>query len=118
SHCHPQGLGLRRPSLSGARLQQGFTTGGMGSDRHSTILRTECPLWVNNGHRGKLGECPVYPQKRTSLEPVGMSALCQKRTSRPPPVLLPYWPPKLGKRAPFLASIDDRQSDSVVAADA
>src|SRR5215469_11109514 len=24
--------------------------------------------------------CPLYPQKRTSVEPVGMSALCQKRT--------------------------------------
>jgi hypothetical protein len=24
--------------------------------------------------------CPLYPQKRTSIEPVAMSALCQKRT--------------------------------------
>src|SRR5215831_7474964 len=33
------------------RLQQGFMTGGMGSDRHfARILRTECPLWVKSGH--------------------------------------------------------------------
>ena len=25
--------------------------------------------------------CPLYPQKRTSIERVAMSALCQKRTS-------------------------------------
>jgi hypothetical protein len=24
--------------------------------------------------------CPLYPQKRTSIEPVAMSALCQKET--------------------------------------
>jgi hypothetical protein len=28
----------------------------------------------------KAGECPLYPQKRTLVERVGMSALCQKRT--------------------------------------
>ena len=26
--------------------------------------------------------CPLYPQKRTLAESVGMSALCQKRTLR------------------------------------
>src|SRR5262249_24565071 len=26
-------------------------------------------------------QCPLYPQKRTLIEHVGMSALCQKRTS-------------------------------------
>src|SRR5215831_4396838 len=26
------------------------------------------------------GACPLYPQKRTLIERVGMSALCQKRT--------------------------------------
>src|SRR5262249_53531339 len=40
-----------------------------------------CPLWVISGHRGKLKECPLYPQKRTLVERVGMSAFCQKRTS-------------------------------------
>ena len=27
--------------------------------------------------------CPLYPQKRTLIERVGMSALCQKRVRRP-----------------------------------
>src|SRR5262249_20643190 len=40
-----------------------------------------CPLWVNNGHRGQLEECPLYPQKRTLELSRGMSALCQKQTS-------------------------------------
>src|SRR5262249_43823560 len=39
-----------------------------------------CSLWVNNGHRDELKECPLYPRKRTSIGPSAMSALCQKRT--------------------------------------
>ena len=27
--------------------------------------RSRCLLWVNNGHRGQLKECPLYPQKQT-----------------------------------------------------
>ena len=38
------------------------------------------PLWVNNGHLCKLEECPLYPQKRTSLSAIAMSAKCQKQT--------------------------------------
>src|SRR6516225_9992832 len=38
------------------------------------------PLWVKSGHRGRLKECPLYPQKRTSELSRVMSALCQKRT--------------------------------------
>src|SRR5215469_8195234 len=40
----------------------------------------ECPLWVKSRHRSTTGSCPLYPQKRTLVERVGMSALCQKRT--------------------------------------
>ena len=32
--------------------RQGFTDG------------FPCPLWVNNGYRGELRECPLYPPKR------------------------------------------------------
>src|SRR5215471_9600561 len=32
------------------------------------------------GGRRRFVYCPLYPQKRTLVEPVGMSALCQKRT--------------------------------------
>src|SRR5215470_9688058 len=42
--------------------------------------RCECPLWVKSGHDGSNLQCPLYPQKRTSVEAVGMSALCQKQT--------------------------------------
>src|SRR5262249_8678524 len=41
-----------------------------------------CPLWVRIGHWHMFGSCPLYPQKRTSLSAIAMSALCQKRTSR------------------------------------
>jgi len=40
----------------------------------------QCPLWVISGHRSTFEQCPLYPRKRTSVEPVGMSAKCQKRT--------------------------------------
>jgi hypothetical protein len=43
----------------------------------------ECPLWVISGHFVTLGPCPLYPQKQTLVEGVGMSALCQKRTHAP-----------------------------------
>src|SRR5215469_5941832 len=36
---------------------------------------------VKSGHRDKLKECPLYPQRRTLELGRGMSALCQKRTS-------------------------------------
>src|SRR5215472_13844177 len=42
--------------------------------------RHEVPLWVKSGHRGQLKQCLLYPQKRTLIEHVRMSALCQKAT--------------------------------------
>src|SRR5262249_16254418 len=42
-----------------------------------------CPLWVRNGHAQGKHRCPLYPQKRTLIERVGMSALCQKQTHAP-----------------------------------
>ena len=44
---------------------------GLGCENH------QCPLWVKSRHRKGSAECPLYPQKRTSAECVGMSALCQ-----------------------------------------
>jgi hypothetical protein len=38
---------------------------------------TQCPLWVKSGHCAVSGRCPLYPQKRTLIERVGMSAVCQ-----------------------------------------
>src|SRR5262249_12993784 len=43
-------------------------------------MRAICPLWVKSGHCGRSAECPLYPQKQTLVECVGMSAKCQKRT--------------------------------------
>src|SRR5215469_11431279 len=42
---------------------------------------TQCPLWVKSGRSLMIDACLLYPQKRTLLERVRMSALCQKRTS-------------------------------------
>jgi hypothetical protein len=42
---------------------------------------SSCPLWVNNGHRSSLKQCPLYIRKRTLVERVGMSASCKKRKS-------------------------------------
>jgi hypothetical protein len=39
------------------------------------LSRQECSLWVNNGHRGWLNECLLYPQKRTF---VGISDFNEK----------------------------------------
>src|SRR5215813_12095309 len=35
---------------------------------------------VKSRHRGTSKQCPLYPQKRTSLSAIAMSALCQKQT--------------------------------------
>ena len=42
--------------------------------------RLRRPIWVTSGHSGVSGARPLYPQKRTLLRVIGMSALCQKRT--------------------------------------
>src|SRR6516162_8510226 len=39
-----------------------------------------CPLWVKSRHDALKPRCPLYPQKRTSVRPPLMSALCQKQT--------------------------------------
>ena len=41
--------------------------------------RRRCPLWVMSEHFTKFRRCPLYPRKRTSVECLTMSALCQKR---------------------------------------
>src|SRR5262245_683540 len=59
---------------------------GSGSVCEAAIRSRSCPLWVINGHDVIKPRCPLYPQKRTLLERVAMSALCQKRAfliSRP-----------------------------------
>src|SRR5262249_1108563 len=43
-------------------------------------INRQCPEGVKSGSKDLLLRCPLYPQKRTSQNAVGMSALCQKRT--------------------------------------
>ena len=43
-------------------------------------LRDGCPLWVISGHSMRSRPCPLYPSKRTLVECLAMSAICQKRT--------------------------------------
>src|SRR6516225_10997297 len=35
-----------------------------------------CPLWVKSRHSTTADQCPLYPQKRTFVSAVVMSALC------------------------------------------
>src|SRR6516165_4882961 len=44
------------------------------------LWRGQRPLWVKSRYWGRCDRCPLYPQKRTFVEGVWMSALCQKRT--------------------------------------
>ena len=66
------------------QLHQGFATGErvQGSVCTAAILSRSCPLWVKSRHRDISNQCPLYPQKQTFGDTIGMSALCQKRTLR------------------------------------
>src|SRR5215469_8526688 len=69
---------IRNPLLPPRPVSSGFC------DRALTIevatLRRSCPLWVKSRHRKGSAGCPLYPQKRTLIERVRMSALCQEQT--------------------------------------
>lgn len=41
---------------------------------------SECPLWVTSGSRSAFPILPLSPKQQTSLDAVGTSAKCQKRT--------------------------------------
>src|SRR5262249_7521880 len=43
-------------------------------------ITSSCPFKTSNAVVEALGRCPLYPQKRTLVSWVVMSALCQKRT--------------------------------------
>ena len=48
----------------------------------ASLQRAICPLWVISGHLQCKTTCPLYSRKRTCAVQLGMSALCQLRTSR------------------------------------
>jgi len=54
---------LIAPPGQGSRIVAGQT----GRLEVVRLALVRCPLWVNNGHRDWLKECPLYPQKRTWL---------------------------------------------------
>jgi len=76
-HCQSQ-----PGCLNGASAYCQHIVGASGVVHHSKIGRS-CPLWVISRQSGLLGLCPLYPRKRTKSRPLGMSALCQKRTNAP-----------------------------------
>ena len=66
-----------RATMVGTRSYLGHL-GNKGDEMHFV-----CPLWVISRHNGPFGSCPLYPQQRTFVSALSMSALCHKRTSRP-----------------------------------
>jgi hypothetical protein len=72
-------IACQRSSAGNLSALPSHATSRLGHERHRNTFE-QCPLWVRSGHRGWLKECPLYPQKQTLIERVGMSALCQKRT--------------------------------------
>src|SRR5262249_40019032 len=54
--------------------------GVRGSVCTAAILSRSCPLWVKSRHSATSELSPLYPQKRTLLRVIGMSALGLKRT--------------------------------------
>jgi hypothetical protein len=44
------------------------------------LAQHQCRLWVISRHFVTSDQCPLYPQKQTSLNDVVMSAKCHKRT--------------------------------------
>src|SRR5262249_38102575 len=84
SHCLRQGLRSASTIAYRDTITAGITDPRNGVRRSfctETIRGSACPLWVKSGHWRTSSQCPLYPQKRTSLTATGMSALCQKRTS-------------------------------------
>jgi hypothetical protein len=78
--AHLKGLGLRRFSKWDYSRDLRLAKWGFGLQCTAVIRGWRCPLWVKSGHDAPQIQCPLYPQKRTLVERVGMSALCHKRT--------------------------------------
>jgi hypothetical protein len=72
--------GLR--GAGGGRAKTSFRQAGERDPEASEqyLVRPGYPLWVIGSHCDLHKACPLYPQKRTLVERVVMSALCQKQT--------------------------------------
>ena len=67
SHCLPQGRDYDEWDAITAGICE-RRNGVRGSVCAAAILSRSCPLWVKSGHRGRSGQCLLYPQKRTLIE--------------------------------------------------
>src|SRR5262249_13954170 len=94
SHYSPQSSGARRLPTDYIRDLRPAEW-GLAFILRGNNPRTKCPLWVKSGHSAVSEQCPLYPQKRTLVECVEMSALCQKRTNAPQQLT-----PRLGQVLP------------------
>src|SRR6516162_6778418 len=69
---HSRGLlpTLKRSSVNSIRQRcwRGLSplNSRVGTAPSLVAIGCSCPLWVNNGHRGYLKECPLYPRKQTA----------------------------------------------------
>src|SRR5262249_11793380 len=63
-------------------LQQGFGTAEMGCKHFAKeqSQKAHVRFGVKSGHWDTAVKCPLYPRKRTLVERLGMSVMCQKRT--------------------------------------
>jgi hypothetical protein len=69
---------------------------------------SECRIWVNRVILTMRRSLPVYPDKQTFLEPVGMSQKCHNRTHAPHKALAIQSPhqPQLRRFSILLAAHD------------
>ena len=51
------------------RMGEHERAGVQGSVCTTAILTRQCPLWVKSRHRSASSRCPLYPRKRTLVEP-------------------------------------------------
>jgi hypothetical protein len=81
SHCLPRGS-----DYADFQLQQGFAIDEMGSNDQFALQKSRT-AHVCFGSKADIASSSRHvrftPQKRTSVECIGMSALCQKRTLGP-----------------------------------
>ena len=72
------------PSSTSCRPRNGSTSYRFDRCDEHCLERISVPAHLASA----ASECPLYPQKRTSLSAIAMSALCQKRTFRCFPYLI------------------------------
>ena len=75
----PLGRYGSEPEIGVGRKNVGFSA----SRKRSANAARPCPLWVNRVILAVGRLLPVFPRKRTSSRPVGMSHTCDHQTLEP-----------------------------------